>query len=77
MKSLKNLNFGANEVLQRNQMKNVFGGDTLTHAPPGDGEAACNKKSCSKNSDCATGACAYFGVPCSAWGDCGCGNYCL
>tara|TARA_R110002012_G_scaffold268579_1_gene452534 strand:+ start:2161 stop:2427 length:267 start_codon:yes stop_codon:yes gene_type:complete len=37
MSILKSLNFGGNEVLQRNQMKSVLGGDSIMHAPgPGD-----------------------------------------
>lgn len=36
MKSLKSLNFGANEMLLRNEMKSVLGGegDTLTQSGP-------------------------------------------
>jgi hypothetical protein len=42
--SLKNLNLGVNDMLQRNQLKNVFGG----------GYGACNS-----HSGCSTG-CAYI-----------------
>ena len=39
MKSLKSLNFGANEMLLRNEMKTILGGegDTLTQSGPGGG----------------------------------------
>ena len=43
MKNFKNLNFGGNEVLQRNQMKSVLGGNhTLTDA--GDGSDTCSAR---------------------------------
>ncbi|WP_047419848.1 hypothetical protein [Cellulophaga sp. Hel_I_12] len=53
MKSLKNLNFGGNEVLQRSQMKSIFGGTIISEDDGGPGNDACHKGiECESNYDC-------------------------
>lgn len=71
---LKNiLNLEGVQVLNKIQQKTIFGG-----TPPSFDDGKCTKKTCSLNSDCGTGGvCAQYSPPCSAWGDCGCGKYCL
>ena len=42
MKKLSNVNFGMNEILQRNQMKNIIGGDYPNGFDFGPLEYACD-----------------------------------
>lgn len=44
MKKLSNVNFGMNEILQRNQMKNIIGGDYPNGFDFGPLEYACDRK---------------------------------
>lgn len=50
MKKLKALEGIA--VLSRTQQKHIFGGDELTHAPPGDGGGICPEDKCSSVTEC-------------------------
>lgn len=60
MRNLKKLNFGSNELLQREQMRTILGGDPLMHEP-GDGpcgnytEAVPTGCPCSSSLPCASG----------------------
>jgi hypothetical protein len=57
MKSLKSLNFGANEVLQRNEMKSVLGSGMMLMDLNGNGggSSVCSIFECNNQFDCDKG----------------------